>query len=174
MSRRVAILFFAVVAAQVIGLLAFAGAREAALRGTEVILQTAPVDPRSLLQGDYAILDYEIASLPPRLADLPPGASVYVIIEDGGDVWRAVDYTRQRPAGDGDDSVTYIRGRVSPGRRLDFGIGAYFVPEGTGHIIEQAGDVKVVIALDEGGNAVIKRVLVDGAPFRPDSRQSDG
>lgn len=28
--------------------------------GTQVILRTEPVDPRSLLRGDYVILDYEI------------------------------------------------------------------------------------------------------------------
>ena len=70
MSRRMMILFFAVVAAQVVGLVLFAGVRQVALtQGREVTLQTAPVDPRSLLQGDYAILDYEIARLPSRMRD---------------------------------------------------------------------------------------------------------
>ena len=64
--------------------------------------------------------------------------------------------------------LVYIRGtwRTITGR-LDFGIGTYFVPEGTGHIIERARDVKVVVAINERGHAVIKRVLVDGVPFDP-------
>ena len=53
--------------------------------------------------------------------------------------------------------------------RLDFGIGTYFVPEGTGRIIERARDVRVVVNLDENGNAAIKDVLVDGEPFDPNS-----
>ncbi len=62
MTRVAGILFFAVVAAQVVGLVAFAGVRQVALtEGREITLQTVPVDPRSLFQGDYAILDYEIA-----------------------------------------------------------------------------------------------------------------
>jgi hypothetical protein len=32
--------------------------------GSEVTLQTRPVDPRDLLRGDYVVLDYEISSLP--------------------------------------------------------------------------------------------------------------
>ena len=59
------IAFLTVVAAQLVFLIGFIGVREAALHtSTEVVLQTVPVDPRSLLQGDYATLDYEIAELP--------------------------------------------------------------------------------------------------------------
>ena len=163
MSRRMTILLFTVVAAQVIGLTVFAGVREAALRGTEVILQTTPVGPRSLLQGDYAILDYEIAELPAHLDWQPAGSRVYVLLAQRGAVWAAVDYLEAPP----DTGAVYIQGRVNSKRRLDFGIGAYFVPEGTGEIIEQARDVKVVVALDQAGNAVIKEVLVDGKPFAP-------
>ena len=162
--RTAGFLFFALVAAQVIGLAIFAAVREAGLRGTEVILQTAPVDPRSLLQGDYAILDYEIAELPADLDDLPPGSAVYVRLAESDGVWHAAAHHtgRQSPP---DDGKTYIRGEVAARGRLDFGIGTYFVPEGTGHIIENAQDVKVAVSLDRSGNAAIKRVLVDGLPF---------
>ena len=164
MTRIASILFFVVVAAQVVGLVAFAGAREVALtEGREITLQTAPVDPRSLFQGDYAILDYEIAELPPRLAGQPAGANVYVILAECGDVWCGSQHTLTEP----ESSDVYIRGVINADGRLDFGIGTYFVPEGTGHIIERAEDVKVVVSLDERGQAVIKRVLVDGEPFAP-------
>ena len=159
------ILFIAVVAAQVIGLTVFAAVQEAKLRGTEVILQTVPVDPRSLLQGDYAILDYEIAELPPHLKDLPPGATVYVSLAESAGAWPAVAYQPDHPPPD--DGATYIQGEVNARRRLDFGIGAYFVPEGTDRIIETASDVKVVVSLDHRGKAVIKELLVNGAPFAP-------
>ena len=165
MRRVASILFFAVVAAQVIGLVAFAGVRQVALsEGREVTLQTAPVDPRSLFQGDYAILDYEIAEIPPRLADNPAGTIVYVILAECGDVWCASSHTRWEPK----SAEPYIRGVINANRRLDFGIGTFFVPEGTGHIVEDAEDVKVVVSLGEGGHAVIKNVLVDGLPFNPD------
>ncbi len=167
MSRRMMILFFAVVAAQVVGLVMFAGARQVALtQGREVILQTVPVDPRSLLQGDYAILDYEIARLPERMRDEPEGSVVYVTLQECGEVWCAYHYSSWEP----EPPDVFIRGRVTDRRRMDFGIGTFFVPEGTGHIVERARDVKVVVSLSASGSAVIKQVLVDGQPFDPEDR----
>lgn len=168
MNRRPAawLLLAIVVASQIAGLLAFAGVREVRLiAGTEVILQTAPIDPRSLMQGDYAILDYAIAELPDDLADLPTGSIVYIrLAESDTGVWQSTaHFTGPHP----DDGRTYIRGEVNAQGRLDFGIGTYFVPEGTGHIIENAVDVKVVVSLDRAGRAAIKRVLVDGDEFAP-------
>ena len=32
--------------------------------GTEILLQTALVDPRDLLRGDYVILSYDISTIP--------------------------------------------------------------------------------------------------------------
>ena len=165
MTRLASILFFAVVAAQVIGLVAFAGVRQVALtEGREITLQTAPVDPRSLFQGDYAILDYEISEIPLHLAGQPAGAQVFVTLVECGDVWCASGYGLSRP----DAAEVYVRGVINADGRLDFGIRTFFVPEGTGHIVENAEDVKVVVSLDDQGQAVIKRVLVDGAPFNPD------
>ena len=162
MSRRVTLLFAALVAAQVVGLVVFSGVRQIALsQGREVVLQTVPVDPRSLMQGDYAILDYEIAELPGYLGDARAGDTVFVVLQEGPEVWYAIDYQWREPGG----RDVYVRGEVDDRGRLDFGIGTYFVPEGTGHIIEGARDVKVVVAIGENGNAVIKQVLVDGKPF---------
>lgn len=167
MSRRMTILLFAVVTAQVVGLVVFAGVRQVAIsQGREVVLQTVPVDPRSLLQGDYAILDYEIAERHAYLRDRPVGTIIYVVLEECGDVWCGAEQSARRP----EYPDVYIRGQVNSRGRLDFGIGTYFVPEGTGHVIEGAQDVKVVVALDERGNAAIKRVLVDGKPFDPATR----
>ena len=163
------IAFLAVVAAQLLFLIGFIGVREAALfSGTEVVLQTVPVDPRSLLQGDYAILDYEIADLPVFLNQLSVGDTVYVELVQEQDVWGAGYYSDWHSNLEG---RTFIKGRVDRRGHADFGIGTYFVPEGTGRIIERAGDVKVVVNLDEDGNAVIKDVLVDGEPFDPNSEE---
>ena len=167
MTRRMTILLFAVVAAQVIGLVVFASVREVAVtQGREVTLQTIPVDPRSLLQGDYAILDYEIAELHEWLRDRSAGSEVFVVLRECGDIWCGSQQSPREPR----FSDVYIRGRVNDRGRIDFGIGTFFVPEGTGHIVERARDVKVVVSLSASGNAVIKTVLIDGAPFDPDSR----
>ena len=66
---------------------------------------------------------------------------------------------------DGSDKRPFIKGRMGDHGDIDFGIGTYFVPEGTGFIIEEAEDVKVVVSVDGRGHAIIKDVLVDGIPF---------
>ncbi len=169
MKPWVRIAFWAIVAAQLVFLLGFIAVREVSLSaGREVVLQTVPVDPRSLLQGDYAILDYEVAQLPTSMQDLQEGETACVFLREGPDVWRAWGW-HDGSCPDIEDVV--IEGRVDRAGHLDFGIGTYFVPEGTGWIIENAEDVKVVVKVDEDGNAVIKEVLVDGEPFDPDVRE---
>ena len=169
MRHWVRVAFWAIVAAQAVFLLGFIGVREVALRtGTEVVLQTVPVDPRSLLQGDYAILDYEIARLPDRMDGLSVGSTVYVVLQEERDVWTSSAYTEERSDVAGE---VFIKGRIDRIGHADFGIGTYFVPEGAGRIIEGAQDVKVVVSVGEDGNAVIKDVLVDGEPFDPDREE---
>ena len=166
MKPWVRIAFWAIVAAQLAFLIGFIGVREVALRtGTEVVLQTVPVDPRSLLQGDYAILDYEIARLPDWMDEFSEGRTVYVVLQEERDVWTSSSYTEERSRVAGE---VFIKGRIDRIGHADFGIGTYFVPEGTGRIVERAQDVKVVVSVDEDGNAVIKDMLVDGETFDPD------
>ena len=160
MSLRFRLIFAAIALGQVFVVLGFIADREYDLRsGREVVLQAIPVDPRSVFQGDYAVLTYEI-SRPPREMKAEPGSTVFVRLKEGPQVWRAVAYEATRP-GDG----TFIRGELKGDGDIDFGLGTFFVPEGTGHIVEQAQDLKVVVSLDESGNAIIKEVLVDGRPF---------
>ena len=163
------IAFWTIVAAQLVFLIGFIGVREVALRsGTEIVLQTVPVDPRSLLQGDYAILDYEIARLPDWMYGFSVGRTVYVALQEERDGWTSSAYSQERSHV---AREVFIKGRIDRRGHADFGIGTYFVPEGTGRIIERAQDVKVVVSVDGDGNAVIKDVLVDGEPFDPDREE---
>ena len=169
--------FWCIVGAQVVLLLAIIGVKEITLRtGTEVILQTVPVDPRSIMQGDYVILGYEIGVPHPRgtfdwvygehsLGDdpRPKGKTVYVSLEKRGEVWQADRYDFHRQ----DAGPVAIRGTIDDQGNLDFGIGTYFVPEGTGMAVETASDVKVKAVVDQSGSAVITGLLVDGKPFDP-------
>jgi hypothetical protein len=110
-------------------------------------------------------LQYEIATLPPHLSDLPRGTTVYVTLVEGEEVWAAQDYNLSPPSGE----EVFIKGVVDSRGLLNFGIGTYFVPEGTGRIIERAQDVEVRASVDGRGNAVITEVLVDGEPFNPEA-----
>jgi len=165
MSLPLKIAFWATVAGQIILLLAFIGVKENTLRtGTSVLLQTVPIDPRSLLQGDFVILDYEIANISDKIPNSRQGDTIYIqLLEDADGVWRGIAYTPNKP----DADRVFIKGTVTRPGRLEFGIDTYFIPEGTGRIIERARDVKVRVALSSGGTAVIEELLVDGEPFDP-------
>lgn len=168
MTKSATWVFFAIVALQVVGLVAFAGVKQYAVAtGTEVVLQGAPVDPRSLMQGDYAILDYEIAVVPDRYEGLfESGDDVIVVLTERGEVWEAMEYLT-------DDwsprlrNEVFIRGEMQSDGRIDFGIGTYFVPEGTGRAVEQAGDVKIRVSLSDDGDATVVGVILDGEEFSP-------
>jgi uncharacterized membrane-anchored protein len=157
--------FAAVVVLQIGLLLAIIVPKERTLAtGEEVVLQTVPVDPRDLFRGDYVNLRYTISTVL-SYTDFAVGDRVYVSLTQRGDIWDGQSALDSAPDG------LYIKGRVtSAGQRrveVEYGIESYFVPEGTGHIIERARDVKVRVAIDSSGNAVIKGLLVDGRPFKP-------
>ncbi len=162
MSRKFKLALLIIVAAQVLLLVGLIADREYTLRsGVDVVLKTLPIDPRSLLQGDYVILRYEIAQVPEDWK-ASPGQEVYVYLEEGPESWQAL--RREFRRNDSDDQP-FIKGTVGSGGEIDFGIGTYFVPEGSGHIIEQSTEIKVVVSVGNRGRAVIKDVLVDGEPF---------
>ena len=87
MSTKFKAAVFILVLAQLALLLALIGVKEYRLHtGTTVILQTIPVDPRSLMQGDYAILNYQISTPPDWIGSRSRGTSVYVTLLEGDDV----------------------------------------------------------------------------------------
>ena len=168
MTRSATWVFFAIVALQVVGLVAFAAVKQYAVTtGTEVILQGAPVDPRSLMQGDYAILEYEIAEIPDRNEwFFESGDDVIVLLTKRDQVWEAMEYLTD-DWGHQLRNEVFIRGEVQPNGRIDFGIGTYFVPEGTGSAVERARDVKIRVSLSDDGDATVTGVILDGEDFSP-------
>jgi uncharacterized membrane-anchored protein len=151
--------------------------------GSEVTLQTRPVDPRDFLRGDYVVLSYEITTLPAgALKDTPSqgrGTPVFVKLARKGDgPYEAMSvHTEPVPVADGE---VLIRGRVAGGAtcgpnhrafcdrlRITYGIERYFVPQDEGREIERSrnqGKVSVVAAVTPAGRAAIKRLLLDGKP----------
>ncbi|WP_374450196.1 GDYXXLXY domain-containing protein [Stella sp.] len=165
---------------------AMIGHRALILRdGAEVRLAIVPVDPRDLFRGDYVVLTYEIGELRlDRIAgdkEFRRGDPIHVVLRpDGEGRARAVAAHRRRPAG---AAEIVIQGRVdyvstAPRRAgdrgacpsacpvvgVDYGIEAYFVPEGEGRTIEttEKSRLEIVAAVTRSGDAAIKRLLLDG------------
>jgi uncharacterized membrane-anchored protein len=155
--------------------------------GTPVVLQTEPIDPRSLFMGDYARLNYSISRLH---LDGETGLGGDKDFKRHDTVWVAL---RPDPAGAQAVSVHHDRNAITPDllalkgevqyfsesewdssskqmapRRtlqVRYGIEQYYVPEGTGRQIErpQGGEkVSILAAVDSRGKAGILAVLFDG------------
>ena len=136
--------------------------------GKSVVLQTAPVDPRDIFRGDYVVLRYEISTLSniPGLRTVKEGDKAYVRLEQRVDIWEATEISKVPR----EEWAVFISGKVTNVRdnriTMEYGIEAYFVPEGKGREIERAGDIKVRVSLDRSGIAIIKNLIVDGATFQ--------
>ena len=161
--------FLIIVLFQILILVGLMGFNEANLAfGKSVVLQTAPVDPRDIFRGDYVVLRYEISTLSniPGLRTVKEGDKAYVRLEQRGDIWEAIEVSRVYK----ENWPVFISGEVkniwNDRIIMEYGIEAYFVPEGKGREIERAEDIKVRVSVDRSGIAIIKNLIVDGATFQ--------
>ncbi|WP_417415656.1 GDYXXLXY domain-containing protein [Hoeflea sp.] len=158
--------------------------RAAILRdGSEIILRTAPVDPRDLMRGDYVRLRYgDISSVDGALlAGSWPKEDILVplwlTLEPGDDgTARVKAVSLEKPDGGNPDAVylkskpvmLYGEDHLRTGQvplRLKFGIERYYVPEGEGLEIEKArnaGRTTVAIRVSRDGEPQIARLMIDG------------
>lgn len=180
-----AVLFGLVILVQVGLLAAMVVDRAQILReGTEVKLQTRPIDPRDLLRGDYVILGFDISQLKTgALKDQPSGSPnpvVFVKLAPNRDGFHEAVSVHASPVPVTSPEVL-IRGRVRYGAscggsngsvfcadmQVRYGLESYFVPEGEGRKLEDARNQRkltVVAAVLPSGRAAIKRLLLDGQP----------
>lgn len=108
--------------------------------GTSIKLEITPIDPRSMLQGDYVTLNYRISTIPEAFEeelDSYGGLSkikVVLSIDERG----VYVFNRLYRAGEeiGDKEII-VNGKTSGWRLIYYGIETYFVPEGTGLEVER-------------------------------------
>jgi uncharacterized membrane-anchored protein len=147
--------------------------------GREITLPIVPVDPRDLFRGEYVRLGYDAGNVPMRLLEGPPPAHndpFYVVLEkkEGG-AWQPVKMSRAMPPQETSPDRIVLKARSQWGwpavagpnatMRVRYGIESYFVPQGQGPRLEGlARDKKLaaLIAVDRGGNAAIKGIVIDG------------
>ncbi len=120
-------------------------------RGRRVLLRLAPVDPRSLIQGDYMTLRYAIADRVPRSA---PANGLLVVKLDADGVACFVRVHNGGPLEAGELLLRYRRrGRDWSGPRVRLGAEAFFFQEGHAAIYNRAR--YGLLMVDDAGNSVL-------------------
>jgi uncharacterized membrane-anchored protein len=119
------------------------------------------------------VLGYEFSRIPPQgIEGLPKersrantskwlGKDVYVTLvpDTDGRHWRTETMSLQQPA-----EGTYIRGTLMDFGRLEFGIEAYYVQEGTGREYEEAmrnHQLSAELAVTKDGQAVLRGLRIE-------------
>ncbi len=148
MKLRLAILWIVAVGSLLFVNYAIYGKETLIRNGEPIFLELAPVDPRSLIQGDYMALDYRIAvdllgeeDLPTRgklvIKRAENGVASFVRIDDGSAL--AAD--------------EYLLNYYKHEWRVDLGAPSFFFQEGTAeaYVEAQYGELRV----DESGTSIL-------------------
>ncbi|MGZ0038875.1 GDYXXLXY domain-containing protein [Paenibacillus ottowii] len=156
---RLSPLLIAIVIVLQLGIIGYQTARSETLlaTGASVKLKLAPIDPRSLLQGDYVALNYDISTPPsknPLQEDWNRGKVKVVLTPDRQGV-----YIADRLYQDGEKLAPHelvLNGQWN-GSRILYGIENYFIPEGTGRTVEQNAHY-AYIRVSRNGDALLERL----------------
>ncbi|MBF0706054.1 GDYXXLXY domain-containing protein [Alkalihalobacillus hwajinpoensis] len=127
--------------------------------GKEIRLALAPVDPRSMLQGDYVTLRYDISTLPGAV--LPANKKIKVVLastsdgsyEYGG--YYKIEGDWNKPYEPSDDDII-VNGTTYSDHDVQYGIESYFISEGAGEVVEDK--TMALIKVSENGNALLKEL----------------
>ncbi len=103
--------------------------------GRVVLLRLAPVDPRSLMQGDYMRLNFEVATQAFPFSRRDSLADGHIVVAlDGQGVGHFRRFADGRPLAPGEAALRY---RVRAGQP-NFATNAYFFEEGQGAAFAEA------------------------------------
>ncbi len=120
--------------------------------GRPVLLRLAPVDPRSLMQGDYMRLRYDRAVYPEgEAATTMPWRGTAVLELDANGVGRFARLDDETPLADDEIRLAYrLNGR---GGATRYGAGSFFFQEGEADRYDNA--VYGVLRVDDDGDSVL-------------------
>jgi uncharacterized membrane-anchored protein len=174
-------LFIAIVQTAILGYM-IEGRASILRSGTDVLLKTAPVDPRDLLRGDYVILTYDISTISttsitgtrPQTGEV---ARLHVRLKPGADGFWTVSAASFDPLAEEAGSVVLLSQPVTiydwewqnaGNLTVSYGIERFYVPEGEGRPIEDGrneGRVSVAARVSDTGQAQIRALMLDGEPL---------
>ncbi|MED1795093.1 GDYXXLXY domain-containing protein [Brevibacillus nitrificans] len=128
-------------------------------QGRAIKLKLEPIDPRSLLQGDYVRLGYTISTLEQEnISDME--SKIQVVLRPQADgVYDYSGYYEQNGVWNRayqmqpDDVM--INGNVIGSSQVEYGIESYFVPEGTGLEVERSAKFAQV-RVSKKGDAILE------------------
>ncbi len=125
-------------------------------QGRIVLLQLAPVDPRSLMQGDYMALHFALANELQRTTSRgePSEDGIAILNLDERNIAQFVRLDDGQPLQSGEVRLRY---RVRDGRgNIKIATNAFFFEEGQGAIYETAryGEFRV----DDSGDAILTQL----------------
>jgi uncharacterized membrane-anchored protein len=126
--------------------------------GAQVLLPIRPVDPRSLLQGDYMTLRYARSALPPdaQAASLPRRGTVVVRLDaDGVAAFARLD--DGAPVAAGELRVRYKRRLYE--QEVSYGADAFYFQEGRADLYAKAKFG--VLRVDGDGNSILVGVAAE-------------
>lgn len=150
--------------------------------GREIVMKVLPIDPRDVLRGDYVNLGFGLSPVQGTklkdggdLAGIEKGKTAYLTIaEAAGHTWTAVRLTGHYPESV-EPSEAVLKGMVahrwgntaagSATADMHFGIETYFVPEGTGKLLEELvrdKAVEAVVAVGADGTPALKGLIIGG------------
>lgn len=117
-------------------------------KGTLVLLELAPVDPRSLIQGDYMTLSYAMARKDDTL-EIPKRGYCVVNLKPGSIANRVRLQKNRTPLASNEYLIKYTADRWN----LNIGAESYFFQEGQATKFEKAkyGGIKI----DNKGNSLL-------------------
>ncbi|MBW7477218.1 GDYXXLXY domain-containing protein [Paenibacillus oenotherae] len=128
--------------------------------GDSIKLELAPIDPRSLLQGDYVTLNYSISTLPQSVASglESRGSRQKLKVVLAPDAKGVHVFKRLYQEGEtlASDEIV-LNGTTSGWGPVYYGIETYFVPEGTGLEVERSARF-AYIRVSANGNALLERL----------------
>jgi len=117
--------------------------------GSDVFLELKPVDPRSLMQGDYMILRYTILN-DIKTNEVEKRGFCTITIEDNGVASSAKIYDNKTPLKNNEQLVKYF---LKEYRGVNIGAESYFFQEGEGKKYENAKYSSIKI--DKDGNSLL-------------------
>ncbi len=123
--------------------------------GTPVYLKLAPVDPYSIMQGYYMILNYKMPENLESLSRVYSKQSGYLVLTINPDHKANIlrIYNKEKPLAKGEKLIRYQR----DGWNTFLGAGAYFFQEGHGKIYESAKFSKLI--LGDNGETILLGLL---------------